>query len=433
MFSTYSNLQKYILVNIVFSLFFLFNINLTIKLNLHFEVIENLDIYIFDFLFLNIFLTTIFRYRYKLSIIIINKSHFLIFFLLSIYSISNLINNNLDLNLIFSLIRLLQFYIITLCLIYNFKNNQLKEIIILIITINLTVFFLDISFYKLNCIVNKYNGYNLINFIKYKNLIGPQYLPFTLDFFLNKNVSYCISNRDSYFAIQNLVVFQILILITLADLKKLFTKLFIFFCSILSLSINLLASILTYILLSKKFRYLPLIIGFIILIFLIRFNEFSYFKLDSSASIRIFLLYKYLVIFLNNNLLIGVGLLESTSPILHLEFYGEFLNNDFIINLNSEIYQSIVKFYQYEFNNFNLPYNIQTTHNFYLQMLIELGLILFISKIYILYKYYKKSDFQNSLLISIIWLFFNSWFPGNPETLILLILLLSNQENKKVL
>ena len=45
---------------------------------------------------------------------------------------------------------------------------------------------------------------------------------------------------------------------------------------------------------------------------------------------------------------------------------------------------------------------------------------------------FKNSLFRRSLIVISIWLIFNTWFPGNPETLIILVLLNYNY-NKKVL
>ena len=179
----------------------------------------------------------------------------------------------------------------------------------------------------------------------------------------------------------------------------------------------------------KKIKNIYLLLLIIILSLIL-----IYFLRDIASILkpRIFLFYKY-SFFLYDNFFIGVGLNNYMNNTLHddvwkrifidLEQNSYYFNlfNNFLNNFESK-YSSTFIYNFYDHEMLSTPYIINSPHNSILQIFVEYGIIFGIIILYIIFKIYKIES-NKEVLVIFFYLLLNSFFPGNPETLILFIFL----------
>jgi len=430
----YQSLKQLIFFLLLIYFFLLFN-NKLFEFSLNFKVNLNLwQIRIPDFIYL-ILLTLLLFNNFKLSIFLNRKVHlsFLLICLIFIHSfIIKLISNEYILPFD-SIARLISYIVLAYLISIQFNKEEFKKLFIIFCiiflffnTIQYLYTFLEYAYSSLK--IRNYHNTNLNYLIESGHSNNHEikkkinYYYFLNTQFLHHFMSFAPFERVFKFTEINL--FNFVLIIFFLNFNK-----FIFFSSSIFLLIcrSVTVFILFYYEIVKRIKniYLIFLIFIISFILLYLFRDFS-----SIFKPRIFLIYKY-SFFIYERPFLGVGLNNFLNFSFHedvwqkifyvndnkfTEYLNYFLNNFGSTYSNSYIFN----FYDHEIRS--IPPLINSPHNAILQIYVEYGVFFGSAILYLMIQIYKIEK-NKEILIILYFFFLNSFFPGNPETLILFIFL----------
>lgn len=435
-------INKFIVLLLFIYFFLIFN-NKFLSQSINFKFLSSFwQIRISDFIYIILLLLLLFN-SYK-SISFLNKKIFysllLILIIIIHSSIIKLFNDEFNIHLD-TMARFLSLIILSYVVSIQFDKKEFIKIFTIF-----CYFFLIInsSQYIFTFLQSLYNAYGISQYnLKLYELYSSSYMDniqfqIKINKFFNNKIDlfynfkkFLPTGRVFYFTEVNLFAFvAVMLIINLNKINIYLLTIFLIICR--SLTVLIIYCFKFSRIIKKKYLIIILLLVSIIALYVFR-------DLASVLKPRLFIFYKYIILIYDNPML-GVGFNNYLNPILHQDLWktiymladnGNFINkalNYFLDNFQNAYNQSyMANFYAHEM--LTNSYNINSPHNAFLQLIVEFGIIFSCIILFILMKIYKIEK-NREVFIIIYYFCLNSFFPGNPETLILFIYLFLKSQIK---